>query len=100
MNTMDQPSPLSYEYVHDTIFRKLSETCIKYRDILPEIESIEQAIRSADHENYFTLTITMIDTLKSNAERSRVVKEIFENVRMDFGMDWTVHILSMKGSTI
>jgi len=86
---MDQSDSLSYEYVHDTIFRKLSKTCTKYRNILPEIENIEQAIATVDRENYFSLTMIIIDILEKNAERSRVMREIFENVRKDFlhGLD-------------
>lgn len=81
---MEQLNSLSYSYVHDTIFRKLSDTCVKYRNVLPEITSIEQAIKSADAENYLQLTTIVFDILKTNAERSRVILEIFENVQKDF----------------
>jgi len=89
MDALDQPSQLSYEYVQNTIFRKLSDTCDRYRDLLPEIESVENAIVSADHENYFALTMMMINTLIEYAERSKAVQEILDNVRMDFwhGLD-------------
>lgn len=81
---MNQPSPLSYEYVHDTIFRKLSDTCARYKNVLPEMGSIEQAIVSADRENYHELTLIVIDILETNAERSRIIQELLGNVRMDY----------------
>jgi hypothetical protein len=89
MDLMDQLTCLPYEYVQDTIFRKLFDTCVKYRHVLPEMESIEKAIGSADRKNYRELTIIIIDTLKTNAERSRVLREIFDNVTIDFqhGLD-------------
>jgi hypothetical protein len=84
MDYIDQPNRLSYQYVHETIYRKLSDTCAKYRNILPEMESVEVAMVSANSKNFFALTMMMMDALKEHAERSKDVEEIFENVRMDF----------------
>jgi hypothetical protein len=89
MDYIDQPNRLSYQYVHETIYRKLSDTCAKYRNILPEMESVETTIVSANSKNFFALTMMLIDALKEHAEKSKAVQEIFENVRMDFwhGLD-------------
>lgn len=84
MDYIDKPSRLSYQYVHETIYRKLSDTCAKYRNILPEMESVETTIVTANSQNFFALTMMMIDTLKEHAEKSAVVQEIFDNARMDF----------------
>src|SRR5689334_13220601 len=80
---MEQLNSLSQQYVHDTIFRKLSDTCAVYRNVLPEINSIEQAIKSANGENYLQLATIVVDILETNAERSRVIQEIFENIQKD-----------------
>lgn len=84
MDYIEQPNRLSYQYVHQTIYRKLSDTCARYRDILPEMESVETTIVTANSKNFFALTMMMIDTLKEHAEKSKAVQEIFENVRKDF----------------
>ena len=84
MDYIEQPNRLSYQYVHETIYRKLSDTCARYRDILPEMESVETTIVTANSQDFLSLTMMMIDTLKEHAEKSAVVQEIFENVRMDF----------------
>jgi hypothetical protein len=84
MDYIEQPNRLSYQYVHETIYRKLSDTCAKYRSILPEMECVETTIGSANRQNFFALAMMMIDTLKEHAEKSKAVQEIFDNVRMDF----------------
>lgn len=84
MDYVDQPSQLSYQYVHATIYKKLSDTCAKYRNILPEMENVQTTIVSANHQNFFALTMMMIDSLKEYAEKSKAVQEIFDNVRKDF----------------
>ena len=81
---MEKLNSLSYKYVHETIFRKLSDTCVVYRNVLPEIQGMEQAIRSADAENYLQLASIVVDVLKTNADRSRVIREMFENIQKDF----------------
>jgi len=70
MDYIDKPSRLSYQYVHETIYRKLSDTCTKYKNILPEIESVETIMASANRQNFFALTMIMIDALKEHAEKS------------------------------
>jgi hypothetical protein len=84
MDYIEQPNRLSYQYVHETIYRKLSDTCAKYRDILSEMESVKTTIVTANRQNFLALTIMMIDSLKEYAEKSAVVQEIFKNVRIDF----------------
>lgn len=81
---MDRLESLPNEYIHDIIFPKLLNTCVKYRNVLPEMEAIENAIASADHSNYLQLAAIIIDTLKTNAERSRIIQEISHNVQKDF----------------
>lgn len=53
------------------------------------MRAIENAITSADHQNYLQLAIIVMDTLKTNAERSRIIQEIFDNIQQDFshGLD-------------
>jgi hypothetical protein len=53
------------------------------------MRAIENAILSADHQNYHQLAIIVMDTLKTNSERSRIIQEIFDNIQRDFshGLD-------------
>ncbi|SKC47383.1 hypothetical protein [Ohtaekwangia koreensis] len=81
---MDHQSQLSPDYVFNTIFKKLADTFDKYRDILPDIDNVEQAITDATPEDFFDYTMRVINMLKTHAEHSEVVMEIFNNVRMDF----------------
>jgi hypothetical protein len=81
---MDQLNPLSHDYVFNTIFQKLADTFDKYRDILPDINNVEQAMTDATPEDVFDYTIRFVRMLKAHAEHSSVVKEIFYNVGKDF----------------
>lgn len=84
MNAEDLASPLSYDYVCNTIFRKLSETFDKYRNVLPDIANVEAAITEVTPEDFFELTVNEIRMLKVHAEHSELVKAIFDNTRLDF----------------
>jgi 16S rRNA C1402 N4-methylase RsmH len=77
-------SPLSYDYVFNHVFKKLSKTFERYRDILPAIDDVERAIVAQKGGDPFQMTINVIEMLKSHGEKSELVKEVFENVRIDF----------------
>ena len=80
-----QPSPLSYDYVFNYIFKKLGDTFAKYRDILPPIEEVEQAIVANENpKDPFEITLIIVEMLKEHAEKSSLVQEIFENTKLDF----------------
>jgi hypothetical protein len=81
----DQPTPLSYDYIFDYIFKKLCDTFDKYRDTLPPVEAVEQAIVALDDdpESLREATFTVMKTLKEHAEKSDLVKEIFDNITLD-----------------
>lgn len=66
------------------IFKKLSDTFDKYRDVLPAIEDVEQAIVSKEASDPFQITLEVIEMLKSHGEKSELVREVFENVKRDF----------------
>ncbi len=81
----DQLSTLSHDYVFNYIFKKLSDTFDRYRNILPAIENVEQAIISKKNDDDpFKLTMIVVSMLKSHGEKSALIQEIFENVKIDF----------------
>lgn len=80
----DQLSPLSYDYVFNYVFKKLGDTFDKYRDLLPVIEDVEQAIVSREVNDPFQITMSVIEMLKYHAEKSELVNEVYENVKRDF----------------
>jgi triphosphoribosyl-dephospho-CoA synthetase len=85
MNNMTKEvGPLSYDYVFNHVFRKLSQTFEKYRDILPAINDVENAIVSQKGDDPFQMTLDVIEMLKVHSEKSELVYEVFENVRSDF----------------
>lgn len=81
----EQLSPLSYDYVFNHVFQKLSDTFDKYREVLPAVDELEQfLIRAIEKkDDPFQVTLSVIDMLKTHAENSELVNEIFENVRRD-----------------
>jgi hypothetical protein len=83
-NMADQSSPLSYDYVFNHVFKKLSDTFEKYRNILPAIDDVERAIVSQKAGDPFQMTVDAIEMLKTHGEKSELVHEIFENVKQDF----------------
>ena len=80
----DQLSTLSHDYVFNHVFKKLSDTFDKYRNILPAIQDVEQAIVSEKGHDPFQITLVVIEMLKSHGEKSDLIQEIFQNVRRDF----------------
>ena len=80
----EQLSTLSYDYVFNHIFRKLSDTFDRYRNVIPAIEDIEHAITSKEGSDPFQMTIGVIEILKLHGKKSELVQEVFENVRQDF----------------
>lgn len=80
---LDLPSNLSYDYVFNDVFKKLSDTFDKYRNILPPVSEVEQAITSSQQDNPFLATVHILDILKEHAAKSPLIEEIFENVKRD-----------------
>lgn len=80
----EQLSQLSYDYVFNDVFKKLSDTFDRYRAILPAIGDVEHAIVSRKSGDPFETTLHVIEMLKSHGEKSKLVQEVFENVRQDF----------------
>ena len=80
----DQLSTLSYDYVFNHVFKKLSDTFDKYRSVIPSIEDLECAITSKEGGDPFQMTLDIIETLKIHGEKSELVQEVFENVQQDF----------------
>jgi hypothetical protein len=84
---IDESIQLSHDYVFNYVFKKLSDTFEKYRGILPDIDALEQAITSIapeKAEDVFEITVHILQMLKSHAEKSKLISEIYENVRNDF----------------
>lgn len=81
---MYENSTLSWDYVFNHIFAKLSDTFDKYRDILPPVDDIEQAIVSQQPTDEMDVVLIVIGLLKSRSEDSPLISEIFENVSADF----------------
>jgi len=63
----------------------LSDTFDKYRDVLPAIENVEQAIVSKETSGPFQITLEVIEMLKNQGEKSELVHEVFENVSETLG---------------
>lgn len=81
---MSENSRLSYDYVFNYMFKKLSDTFDKYRDILPVIDDVEQAIVSKEPTDGVDIIVIVASLLKSRGEDSPLVAEIFENFKRDF----------------
>jgi hypothetical protein len=81
---MSEDSGLSYDYVVNYMFKKLSATFDKYRDILPVIDEVEQAIVSKEPSDGVDIVLIVAAALKNRCEDSPLVGEIFENFKRDF----------------
>ena len=82
----DEESMLSHDYVFNYVFKKLSDTFDKYRNILPPVSEVEEAITKGEHDDeaIFTVTVNILTVIKKHAETSPLIAEIFENLRRDF----------------
>jgi len=79
----DEPSNLSYDYVFNHVFKKLSDTFDKYRHILPPVSEVEQAIIASQQDDPFLATIHILDMLRTHSAESELIGEIFDNIRRD-----------------
>jgi hypothetical protein len=84
MRKKEEPKPISHDYIFNDVFRKLSNTITKYRDTIPPLNDIEQAIIAGEKDDPFLLTVHILDMLKVHAANSQIEAEIFDNVRKDF----------------
>jgi hypothetical protein len=80
----EQLSTLSYDYVFNHVFKKLSDTFEEYRSVIPAIENVERAITSKEGGDPFEITLDVIQMLKAHGEKSELVQQVFENVQQDF----------------
>ena len=70
--------------VFEKIFAKLSATFLEYREIIPAVAELEDALVNTEKENSLEIAVHILDTLKSHAAKSAIANQILNNISQDY----------------